>query len=118
MEFYQTLHKNLNAHFIQQNLRLDNLHQYCDFITSIINSHEDKGEIYCDWGLFNVQREIIKKGIRISLLNCPNALTFTITKEEQGIVLHCTINTSKPDQDFIDSIELFLTDLKNGIAEL
>ena len=69
-------------------------------------------------GLFTVQREIIKNGIRISLLNCPNALAFTITKEEQGVVLHCTINSAEPDQDFVESIELFLSDLRNGIAQI
>lgn len=118
MEFYKLLQKDLDADFIQQHLRLDNLHQYCDFIDNVISSCNNKGEIYCSWGLFTVQREIIKNGIRISLLNCPNALTFTITKEEQGVVLHCTINSAEPDQDFVESIELFLLDLRNGIAQI
>ena len=117
MEFYNLLQKDLDADFIQQHLRLDNLDQYCDFINHIVNSNDNRGEIYCGWGLFSMQREIIKKGIRISLLNCPNALAFTITKEEQGVVLHCTINTAEPCQDFIESIELFLSDLKTGIAK-
>ena len=115
MEFYKTLHKNIDSNYIQQHLRLDNLHQYCDFIDNIINSYNNKGEIYCSRGLFTVEREIIKNGIRISLLNCPNALAFTITKEEQGVVLHCTINSAEPDQDFVESIELFLSDLKKAL---
>ena len=118
MEFYQKLQKEIDAKYIQKNLRLDNLNQYCNFIDNVINSDNNRGEIYCGWGLFNIHREIIKKGIRISLLNCPNALAFSITKEEQGIIMHCTINTAEPDQDFVDSIRLFLSDLKAGISQL
>ena len=61
MEFYKLLQKDLDVDFIQQNLRLDNLNQYCNFVYNIISSHEDKSEIYCGRGLFSVQRDIIKK---------------------------------------------------------
>ena len=117
MEFYEITHRNMDVEFIQQNLRIDNLNQYCKSINTIVSHHKETGEIYCLWGLFTVHRELIKKGIRISLLNCPNALTFTITNEGDRIVLHCTINTPETDQEFEDSIKTFLSDLKAGINQ-
>lgn len=118
MEFYAFTQKELAPEYIKTHLRIDNLNHYCASVSEIINSHEEEGEIYCTWGLFQVHREIIKKGIRISLLNCPNALTFTITREGKDVVIHCTINTDEADQGFIESIKIFLTHLKQGIDQL
>ena len=118
MEFYNVFQNNISVQAIHQQLRIDNLDQYCASVNQIIRHHGNEGEMYCAWGQFNIQREILNKGIRISLLNCPNALTFSITREQHGLVIHCTINTEEADDDFIESIQVFLNDLQQGINQL
>jgi len=49
---------------------------------------------------------------------CPNALAWTITREEGGsLVIHCTIDKRDHDQDFIDSIKDFVLDWKTGLNQ-
>lgn len=51
--------------------------------------------------------------------NCPNTLAWTITKERVGegdkMLIHCTINKSEHEPDFIQSIEQFVNDWKIGL---
>ncbi|MDB4576001.1 hypothetical protein N9112_03495 [bacterium] len=64
------------------------------------------------------RREEIRYGVRFSLLNCPHALAWTITfnEESQDIVIHCTIDKRQQDPDFIDSIYEFIEDWSSGIT--
>ena len=66
-----------------------------------------------------MKREEIRYGVRFSLLNCPHALAWTITFDEtsQNIIIHCTIDKTEQDPDFIDSIHEFVADWSNGIIE-
>jgi len=53
------------------------------------------------------------------LLDCPNALQWTITTgfppEENKIVLHCTINRTQKSDEFIEEIEDFLIEWETGL---
>lgn len=57
----------------------------------------------------------IMGGIRFSMLNCPNALAWTITTgyppARDKIVLHLTINRGRKQKEIVDEIHLFLEDL-------
>ena len=59
-------------------------------------------------------------GVRFSMLNCPNALAWTITTgyppAREKIIVHLTINRERKQEEFIEEIQLFLEDLGNGIA--
>ncbi len=55
------------------------------------------------WGEFVISYNKINGGVRFTLVDCPNALSWTITTgfspERQKIVIHATINrTQKPDE--------------------
>ena len=58
--------------------------------------------------------EILKQGLRFALVECPNALTWTITTgihpDPDAIVIHLTINRQQQNEAFIEEIEAFLDD--------
>ncbi|MCU7834102.1 MAG: hypothetical protein KZQ83_02525 [gamma proteobacterium symbiont of Taylorina sp.] len=118
MEFFKEVESsNLDVKDLRNLLSIKNLPLLCKSINSVILDEQKKGIIYCLWGEFEVNREKLKYGIRFSLPNCPNALTWTITMDvdRANILIHCTINKSIHDTDFIESIEEFISDWSNGI---
>ena len=72
------------------------------------------------WGEFTVRRDKVMGGLRFSMLNCPNALAWTITTgyppAREKVVIHLTINRERKQEEFVEEIQLFLEDLSNGIA--
>lgn len=89
----------------------------CDSIDEVLNwdSAADQGEMYCLWGQFRVNRELLELGVRFTLPDCPNALAWTVTAEPEGTVIHCTINRQQHDPDFIETIETFVADWRAGL---
>ena len=75
-----------------------------------------------DGASFFVERQLIKGGVRFSLPECPNALAWTITTgfepAPDKVIIHCTINRLEHDEDFIESIELFVKSWKIGLEAL
>jgi hypothetical protein len=119
MEFYKYANVDIDVDKLQQIVTIRNLTQLCDSIYDIIKDDTTKGKIYCIWGYFKINKEIIKNGVRFTLPNCPNALAWTITKERVGesdkILIHCTINRSEHEPEFIQSIDQFVSDWKIGL---
>jgi len=102
---------------LKNNLTINNLPKLCNSIDNIISDDYDQGVIYCVWGKHEIHREILNNGIRFSFPQCPNALTLTITKNNDSDNIHilCTTNTNIEDEDFIDSIKQFIKDWTVGI---
>jgi hypothetical protein len=101
-------------------LTVEKLDQYCADIDKVLNiNSENSANVYCIWGTFTVERQIINGGVRFTLPGCPNALAWTITTgfapEPNKIVIHCTINRTEHDADFIESIESFINSWKLGL---
>ena len=118
MEFFQEVpNTDLDIIALKNLLIINNLTGLCASISSVTSSNETEADIYCLWGAFSLKREEIKCGVRFSLLNCPHALAWTITfnNENQNIVIHCTTDKKQEDQDFVDSIHEFVTDWSTGI---
>lgn len=120
MEFFEeTNQTNIDVSGLQKILTISNLPNLCSSITNVINDNKINGSIYCLWGEFEINREELKYGVRFSMPNCPNALTWTITTDRGGILtIHCTINKNMHDQDFIDSIKEFTGNWKTGLNSL
>ena len=103
-----------------QSLSVGKLAHYCSDISSVLDvRNDDDADIYCIWGEFTVQRQLIRGGVRFTLPECPNALAWTITTglapEPDKVVIHCTINRPTHDPDFIESIESFIDAWKTGL---
>ncbi len=120
MEFFQEVAcDTLDTGQLKALLTIRNMPALCHSIDNVISEQGDKAEIYCLWGAFNIRRDEIRYGIRFSLLNCPHALAWTITLKEAShqIVVHCTIDETEQDEDFIDTINEFVKDWAHGIRQ-
>ena len=119
MEFFEELEKSgVDIEALKNLLQISALPSHCRSIDSVIYEDQNGGEIYCLWGQFNVSRELIKNGVRFALLNCPHALAWTITYQEERamLVVHCTIDDREVDTEFTESILLFISDWRFGLS--
>ena len=119
MEFFTTADVETSVETLQS-ITVENLNHYCTYIDKLLSiDNENSAKIYCEWGEFTVHREIINGGVRFTLPNCPNALAWTITTgfdpEPEKVVIHCTINRTEHEADFIESIESFIHSWKLGL---
>lgn len=120
MEFFASIAGPVPVEQLQQHLTVAALADLCASVDTVLESDGDTGLIYCLWGEFSVRRELIRNGVRFSLPGCPNALAWTVTSEAEadppGIVVHCTINRSRHEPDFVESIEEFVDDWREGLV--
>ena len=117
MEFFEETDKtNIAVTDLQALLSISNLPKLCNSIDKVLSDNITNGSIYCLWGEFDINREELKDGTRFSLPGCPNAFTWTITfGENNKLHIHCTIKQRTHEPDFIESIEVFISDFKNGL---
>ncbi len=121
MEFFATLNVPVTELDLQQQLRIEILPRFCASIYEVLEHEGERGEISMLWGLFNVQRECIRSGVRFTLPGCPNAVSWTVTvnldDSVNEVTVHCTINRRQQDADFVESLEEFVQDWRRGLAE-
>ena len=120
MEFFKEVHSpDLKLAHLKNLLAINSLAELCVSINTVTELKENEGDIYCLWGAFKVRREEIRYGVRFSLLDCPHALAWTVTYDakSQNIVIHCTIDKTETDPDFVESIHEFVADWSNGLAQ-
>ena len=118
MEFFEIAEVGTSEKNIQEKLTLGKLEEYCESIFPL-----DEGSDQCltggIWGEFTLRRDLIMGGVRFSMLDCPNALAWTITTgyppARDKLVLHLTINRTRKQAEFVEEIHLFLKDLKKGL---
>jgi hypothetical protein len=121
VEFFATAAAEATEAQLQRRLTVSSLAEHCASIDTVLRTDGEAGEIWCLWGQFQVRREPIRGGVRFTLPRCPNALAWTITggtDTPAPVVVHCTINRSEHDPDFIESIELFVDDWRTGLERL
>lgn len=119
MEFFTTADVKTSVETLQS-ITVENLNHYCTYIDKLLSiDSENSAKIYCEWGEFTVLRQVINGGVRFCLPNCPNALAWTITTgydpEPEKVVIHCTINRTEHEADFVESIESFIHSWKLGL---
>ena len=118
MEFYADAEVDMSPMAIQRAIHISNLAELCDSIDRVLSHEGNRGDIYCVWGEFKVHREIIRQGVRFSLPGCPNAFQWTLTAaiDNPGYVrIHGTIDRPQHDPDFIESLQQFVDDWKQGL---
>ena len=105
---------------VLQNITVHDLSRFCEDIDEVLHAEDDnRASVYCVWGEFVVERQLINGGLRFSLPGCPNAFAWTITTGHDPapgkVVVHGTINRPDHDPDFVESIEEFLAAWKMGL---
>ena len=126
MEFFALAQCPLTETQIQDTLRGQQLADWCATINRVLHWEDEQGEIYSLWGQFRVRRELIRGGVRFTLPECPNALAWTLTvappavggEASPGIQVHCTINRTEHDPEFIATLEDFVDDWRQGLERL
>ncbi len=118
MEFFKIVDVQTTDKAIQEKLTLGNLEQFCESIFPL----DDNPEVCLTggmWGDFTVRRDPIMGGVRFSMLNCPNALAWTITTgyppAREKAIIHLTINRERKQEEFVEEIHQFLEDLQTGL---
>lgn len=114
MEYFRIVNIRTSEEEIQNSFTLQNMESFSSLFFVINEQNTESAVIGGLWGEFTLKREIIKGGLRFSLLECPNALCWTITTgyppDRESIVIHLTINRTRKAKEFTDEIEEFLND--------
>lgn len=115
MEYFRIIKLKSTEQNLQRQLTLSNLDEISAEIFNLDEPTEKEANIGGIWGEFTLSRSEIKGGIRFALLECPNALCWTITTgyppDPESIIIHLTINRQEKKKEFIDEIAAFLDDL-------
>ena len=118
MEFFRVVDKQVTEKIIQDEIHPHSLEKFTETMLFLedVNNNFKAATL---WGEFLISYDKINGGVRFTLLDCPNALSWTITTgfppERNKIVIHCTINrTQKPDE-FVEEINEFLDEWESGL---
>jgi hypothetical protein len=120
MEFFSQASVRMSASDIQRFVNIQNLSEWCRSIDKVLSVQDERGDIYCVWGEFRIHRELIHDGVRFTLPNCKNAVQWTISPNPENsaqVQVHCTINRSHQDEDFVESLENFVNDWRDGLED-
>ena len=114
MEFFRIIKLKTQDKTIQDKLTIDNLEFISNQIFIIGDQNNTRADIGGIWGEFTLTRTLINGGLRFALVECPNALAWTIKTgiqpDPDAIVIHLTINRQQQKESFIEEIEEFLND--------
>ena len=114
MEFFRIIKVKTQDKNIQDELTIENLELMSNEIFIIGDQNKTEANIGGIWGEFTLARTLIRGGLRFALVECPNALTWTITTgfppDPEAIIIHLTINRQQQKESFIEEIEEFLDD--------
>lgn len=118
MEFFRIVDISVTQEEIQEKLTLQNLEEYCESLFPL-DDGIDSCMIGGIWGEFTLRRDKIMGGVRFSMLDCPNALAWTITTgyppARGKLVVHLTINRERKQEEFVEEINQLLGDLDAGL---
>lgn len=118
MEFFRIVDIALSEGEIQDKIQNDRIADVNPEIV-VLQAEKDFAQIGCLWGEFTLRRDKIKGGIRYSMLDCPNALAWTITTGYppalKKLVIHLTINRKRKNSVFVEEINEFLSSWVQGL---
>ena len=118
MEFFKIVNVKTSEAEIQSRIKANSISEINSEIV-LFNENNDVFQIGCIWGEFTIRRDEIKGGVRFSMLDCPNALSWTITTgyppDRKKVIIHLTINRQQKDQEFVDEINEFIDSWVEGI---
>jgi len=121
MEFFKIVNASVTEEVIHGKIVLEDIELISNHLFKLDKTSNEELPIGSLWGEFTLLRQVIKGGIRYSLKECPNALTWTITTgyppKRDAIVLHLTINRIRKDKVFIEEINEFLDDHANMLEK-
>lgn len=121
MEFFRYINRQVSEVEIQEKIRPQQVADFAETMLFLKNKENYfLGETL--WGTFKISYDHINGGVRFALLDCPNAVTWTITTghppKRDMIVLHSTINRVQKPADFMEEYTEFLDEWEAGLAAI
>lgn len=118
MEYFRIIDKQISQESIQEKINPKSVGDFTETMMFLEDFDKDfKGVTL--WGEFIISYNKINGGVRFTLVDCPNALSWTITTgyppERNKIVLHATINRINKPEEFVEEIHEFLDEWEAGI---
>ena len=118
MEFFKIINRTVSEEKIQKSISPKTVSDFTESMLFIEGSN-DIFEGITLWWEFTISYNKIKGGVRFTLIDCPNGLSWTITcgypPEKDKTVLHCTINRTEKSVEFIEEVQEFLEEWEKGI---
>ena len=119
MEFFRIIKSKSSGESIQNHIKLNNLNELSTEIFNLVDPGDNTVSIGGIWGEFTLSRSEIKGGVRFALVECPNALCWTITTgyppDPESVIIHLTLNRLEKNQEFVIEIEAFLDDMSEKL---
>jgi uncharacterized protein YozE (UPF0346 family) len=121
MEFFRIIDKQVSQEIIQDKIYPKSIDEFTESMMFLEDNNNDfKGLTL--WGEFIISYDKINGGVRFTLVDCPNALSWTITTgfppERNKIVIHATINRTQKPEEFLEEIHEFLDEWESGLNSL
>jgi len=120
MDLFKIVNASTTEFELQKKITSANVEEYTTEMF-FIEGNERQSTIGCFGGEFILQRNLIKGDLRFSLIDCPNALTWTITTgyppERNKIVIHSTINRERKNDEFVEEWKEFVDEWANGLLK-
>jgi len=121
MEFFRIIDKQVSEKQLQEEIHPNSLEDITDTMLFLENLNTNFLGLTL-WGEFEISYDKIKGGVRFTLIDCPNALSWTITfgfpPEREKIVIHATINRTQKPYEFIEEVSDFLDEWENGLKTI
>lgn len=121
MEFFRIIDKQVSQEIIQDKIDPKSVDEFTESMMFLEEINNDFQGLTL-WGEFIISYDKINGGVRFTLVDCPNALSWTITTgfppERNKIVLHATINRTQKPEEFIEEIDEFLDEWESGIKSV
>lgn len=118
MEFFKIINKQSSEEIIHEKITPDNLEKFTESMF-LLEKFESDFISATIWGEFLMSYDKINGGVRFALLDCPNALQWTITTgflpDRNKIVLHATINQIQKPKEFLEEVEDFMNEWEAGL---
>ena len=118
MEYFRIVKVKTTEQVLKLTLSNQDLEKFCES-SFFMDGNTEVCKMGGMWGEFTLRRDEIMGGVRFSMLDCPNALTWSITTgfppAREYIVIHLAINRQRKQSAFIDEIHHFLDDMESGL---
>ena len=120
MEYFRIINKQTTEAKLQSSITPETVDTFAEtmlFLEPV--EHYFKGVTL--WGEFTISYDKINGGVRFTLLDCPNALSWTITTgyppAREKIILHCTLNRIQKPGKFVNEVLEFLDEWEEGLLK-
>lgn len=119
MEFFRIVDVQTTEKELQERITPETVEEFTETMELLEYIGENFTSFTVFGDVFTLSYDPIKGGVRFALLDCPNALTMTITTgfppERDKVIIHSTINRTQKQNEFLEDLQEMLDEWEAGI---